>query len=95
MLAQIAEIYVNVIEPGAQILAVVIVVAFILHGINLLRGGKASEGLVGGFVSGLIKLVMKSLQLAGKGLLSFLGFSVRTFKLLLATVRDFFRSQDL
>ncbi|PZP40005.1 MAG: hypothetical protein DI585_02315 [Pseudomonas fluorescens] len=95
MIAQLAEIYVNLIEPGIKILLVVIVVAFIVYGFNMLRGGKANEGVVGAFVTGLVKLVVKVLKLIGRGFLAFMGFAVRTFKLLFATVRDFFRSQDL
>lgn len=94
MLSAIAEFYVNIIEPGLVVLAVFLACAMVLYIFNFLRGGKKDD-VVTLLVNSIFKGLVKSMQLIGKALLSFVRFVMRTVQVLFATIRDFLKSEDL
>ena len=95
MLARIAELYVNILEPGFKIFLVVIIVAFLLYGFNLLRGADTKSSFVGVFVGGTVKIIGKTLQVIARSFVALLKLLMRTIRILMATIRDFLKSEDL
>jgi hypothetical protein len=93
MIAMFARFYVNVLEPAFYIFLVVAVVAFLLYGFNLLRGGDKKNDLVSGIVNLIVKSSWKSMQLVGVALRKTLKVLLETISLLIATVRDFLTSK--
>lgn len=95
MIEGFAHLYVNVLEPAAQILAVLLVVLCILYIFNVLRGGAAKGDFLSVFVGGMMKLVLKALQMLWQGVCAALRFVSRGLRLVFATMRDFLFSRDL
>lgn len=90
---QLANLYVDIIEPGIKLGLFFILLIIVLHSINMMRDGGAS----GGFVSVAFKNILKAASAA----FHFLGVALRyvgNFVLYLAhviisTVRDFLTSK--
>jgi hypothetical protein len=95
MIEYLAQFYVNVLEPGLQILAVALLVVFLLYIFNLLRGGAAKGDALSTIVNGVVKLLLQVIRLLGVAVARFLKSTIRTLRLLFATVRDFLFSKDL
>ncbi len=93
MIDSFAHFYVNVIEPGFSILLIVLLVVFVLYVINLLRGGGSKDDFLSTVVNGMIKMIVKSVQLVGQALLASLRMLLKTISLIFATVRDFLKSE--
>ena len=93
MIATIARLYVNVLEPAFKIFLVIAIVAFLLYGFNLLRGGDKKNDLVSGVVNIIVKSTWKSIHLTGRGVLGFFRMLLKTIRVLMATVRDFLTSK--
>jgi hypothetical protein len=93
MIAYIAQLYVNVLEPAFKVLLIAAIIAFLLYGFNLLRGGDKKNDLVNGVVNLIVKISLKTIQLIGKGILGFFKMLLKTIRVLMATVRDFLTSK--
>lgn len=93
MIASLARLYVNVLEPAFYIFLVIAVLAFLLYGFNLLRGGDKKNDFITGVVNIIVKSTWKSIQLIGVSLAKFLKLLLNTIRLLIATVRDFLTSK--
>ncbi|MCA3243737.1 MAG: hypothetical protein INF43_00325 [Alphaproteobacteria bacterium] len=90
---RLAHFYVNVVEPIAQVLLVLIVVILLLGIINFIRDPKAKENLI----KTLINLIMKTLKLSlvtlGALLKGTLELLQKSIKVIFAAFRDFFSSK--
>lgn len=88
-----AHFYVNVVEPAAQVLLILIVVILLLGIINFIRDPKAKENLI----KTLINLIMKALKLSlvavGALLQGTLEVLRKSIKVIFAAFRDFFSSK--
>lgn len=93
MITYLAQLYVNIIEPGMMILAIIIVVAFVLFLFNLLRGSAEKNDFITNVVNFVVKTIMKTIRLAGVTLLKSLKVLLTTTSLIFATVRDFLTSK--
>lgn len=95
MIESIALFYVNYVEPAWKALLIIIAVVLLFYLLNVLRGGAAKGDLLSTIVNGAFKLLLKMFQIIGRGILSAMRSLFRTFRLLMATVRDFLFSKDL
>jgi len=93
MIAYLARLYVNVIEPGIQIFAILALVMGVLYVINLLRGGK--DDAITKLVNGFFRMIYKSVCLLGVMSVRLLRVMIRRLLLVFAVIRDFFTSRDL
>lgn len=93
MIDSLAHFYVNIIEPGFSILLIILLVVFVLYLINVLRGGGSKDDILSTVVNGMIKMIVKSVQLVGKALLGCFRMLLKTISLIFATVRDFLKSE--
>lgn len=95
MIEGFARFYVNILEPSAQVLAVALVLLLVLYVFNVLRGGAAKGDVLSVFVGGVMKLLLKTIQVIGRGMAAALRSTFRVLRLVFATVRDFLFSRDL
>jgi membrane-associated phospholipid phosphatase len=93
VIAYIARLYVNLIEPGLMILAAIIGLAFIFYLFILIRGGDPKKSLPGQVVNLTFISTMKMLKFIGQASLKFLTVLLKTTVLIFATMRDFFKSK--
>ena len=93
MIATLARLYVNVLEPVFYVFLVVAVISFLLYFFNLLRGGDKKNDLVSVIVNMIVKSSMKIIQLTFIAIKIFFNMLLETIKLLIATVRDFLTSK--
>lgn len=93
MIHSLALLYVKVLVPSVKVLAVVLVVAFVLYLFNLLRGGDSKNDFIGTVVTGVMKGVIKFIQLVWKSLLVSFKMLLKTISLIFATVSDFLTSK--
>lgn len=93
MIAYLAQLYVNVIEPGLRIFAVVALVMAVLYILNLLRGAK--DDAITKLVNGFFRLIYKTVCLFGVLMVKLVRGSIKRLMLVFAVIRDFFTSRDL
>ena len=93
MLATIAQLYVNVLEPMFFYGLILLVVLFVLYMVNLLRGGGKKDDLVSKVVNGFVALIIKIIKLCGRMMAGSIKVLLKAITLLTATVRDFFGSK--
>lgn len=93
MIAYLAQLYVNVIEPGLRIFAIIALIMAALYVFNLLRGGK--DDAITKLVNGFFRLIYKTVCLFGVLMVKLMRGFIKRMMLVFAVIRDFFTSRDL
>ncbi len=93
MIESLAYFYVNVLEPAFYILLILLAVLCVLYIINMLRGGGGKGDFLSTVVNGMVKILVKTVQIIGSALVGSLKMLLKTISLIFATVRDFLKSE--
>jgi len=90
---QFAAFYVNVVEPVFRFLLFAVIAISFLYLLNVVRDAKKKTDIINGAFNFILKLVTKSVVLLGKVLLFSIKMLQKVFKVINASVRDFFNSK--
>jgi hypothetical protein len=93
MISYLAQLYVNVLEPGLRVFAVVALVMAALYVFNVLRGGK--DDAITKLVNGFFKIIYKTVCLFGVLVVKVMRGLIKRLMLVFSVIRDFFTSRDL
>ena len=93
MIHALAVFYVNILEPALKVLAVVFAIVFVLYVFNLLRGGDKKNDIITVVVNGMVKMIVKSVQLVGKSIVTSVKVLLAASRVIFATLRDFLTSK--
>jgi hypothetical protein len=91
---QLADIYVDVVEPLLKIGAFIILVVVVLHGFNIIKYGGSGSSLVGRTYVVLVTWFGKLLVILQKLATIVMKLIVSYTHVLLATVKDFLSSRN-
>lgn len=90
---QLADLYVDIIEPGIKLGLFFVLLIIVLHSINMLRDGGASGGFVGVAFKNIIKFAGSALHFLGVAL-RYVGNGVLYLAhVIMSTLRDFLTSK--
>lgn len=93
MITYLARFYVNILEPGFYILAAIVGIAFVFYLFTIIRGGDPKSGLAGKVINITFVSIKKLLTFIGIAAVKTLTLLLKTIKLIIATMRDFFKSK--
>jgi hypothetical protein len=91
---QLADIYVDVIEPVVKIGAFLILVTVVLHFLNVLKHGGSGSSLVGKSYTLIIAWSVAILGVVRRWLPRVVGIMAVYIAALIATVKDFWSSRN-
>lgn len=92
-IAQLAEFYVNVLEPLGRFLFFIIIAVFLLYLLNLVRGTSGESNLSNNVVNLIFKSFVKTMNYTGKLVLWIFKLLLKTITVIFASIRDFFTSK--
>ncbi|MBI1308545.1 MAG: hypothetical protein GC129_01625 [Proteobacteria bacterium] len=90
---QLAEIYVDYLEPSLRVLGFLIVVIFLLYMLGLVRDSKKKGDLVNSAFSFIINIITKFVSFIGHALLWLAKAVLKIVTVIFASIRDFFTSE--
>lgn len=92
-MAHLADFYVNFIEPFGKLLFFIVIAAFLLFLLNLVRGTSKEANLTNGVVNLVVKILKGTVSYTGRFLVWSSKVLLKTTVVIFASIRDFFTSK--